>query len=79
MLTALICHDGLKAWSSCGLQDNWEKKTENNRTKKRTEEKKNKNRKQKQKQQKKNIKKDCFNQQKLLLDWKWTAAAYTTQ
>lgn len=55
------------------------KKTENNRTKKRTEEKKNKNRKQKQKQQKKNIKKDCFNQQKLLLDWKWTAAAYTTQ
>lgn len=55
------------------------KKNRKQQNKKKNRRKKNKNRKQKQKQQKKNIKKDCFNQQKLLLDWKWTAAAYTTQ
>lgn len=55
------------------------KKQKTTEQKKEQKKKKNKNRKQKQKQQKKNIKKDCFNQQKLLLDWKWTAAAYTTQ
>lgn len=45
-----------------------EKKKQKTTEQKKNRRKKNKNRKQKQKQQKKNIKKDCFNQQKLLLD-----------